>query len=327
MSTNLTIPVDTTSSSSVVSCETPAGMIRELTDGLLARPAFTSPKYLYDRVGSVLFEAICTLPEYYPTRTEAAIFERNLAEMAQVIGPGTTLIDLGAGNCAKAARLFPFLHPVQYVPIDISADHLRDAVKQLQQRFPHIEMTALGLDFSSRLRLPDEVRADKRLFFYPGSSIGNFNPSGARGFLQQLRSNCGRDGGILIGVDLIKDAAILDAAYDDALGVTAAFNLNMLRHLNALLGSNFEVRDWQHVGYFNAAQSRVEMHLRARRALTVTWPGGQRQFAGGEQIHTENSYKYTVPMFLHMLEEAGFGRAKYWCDPANWFSVIYARAF
>ena len=327
MSANLIALVDNSSPETVTTCEPPVGMIRELTDGLLANPAFTSPKYLYDAVGSVLFEAICTLPEYYPTRTEAAIFDQNLAEMAQVIGPGTTLIDLGAGNCAKAARLFPYLHPVQYVPIDISADHLRDAVTRLQQRFPHVEMTAFGLDFSSRLRLPDEVRPDKRLFFYPGSSIGNFSPAHAREFLQRLRANCGRDGGILIGVDLIKDAAILDAAYDDALGVTASFNLNMLRHLNTLLGSNFDVRDWQHVGYFNAAQSRVEMHLQARRAVTVTWPAGQRQFAEGERIHTENSYKYTVPMFLHMLEEAGFGRAKYWSDPANWFSVIYARAF
>ncbi len=327
MSANLPETVETGLPDGMTNTDAFAEVVRELSAGLLASPAVTSPKYLYDTVGSVLFEAICTLPEYYPTRTEAAIFDRHLAEMAQVIGPDTTLIDLGAGNGAKAARMFPCLHPVQYVPIDISVEHLRDAVKGLQQRFPHIEMTALGLDFSSSLRLPTEVRPDKRLFFYPGSSIGNFSPAQALHFLQQLRANCGPDGGILIGVDLIKQASILDAAYDDALGVTAAFNLNMMRHLNTLLGSNFDVRDWQHIGYFNEAQSRVEMHLQARRALTVTWPGGQRHFAEGERIHTENSYKYTVPQFLHMLEQAGFGRAKYWTDSANWFSVIYARAF
>lgn len=303
-----------------------AQMRYELKAGLLATPPYTSPKYLYDTVGSVLFEAICTLPEYYPTRTEAAIFDLHLSEMAQVIGPGSTLIDLGAGNCAKAARLFPRLHPVQYVPIDISVEHLREAVKRLQQRFPHIEMTGLGQDFSAQLRLPDEVRSDKRLFFYPGSSIGNFNPEQAVRFLRQLRAVCGSDGGILIGVDLIKDSAILNAAYDDALGVTAAFNLNLLRHLNAVLDSNFDVKDWAHLSFFNADQSRVEMHLQARNAVTVDWPGGQRHFAEGDRIHTENSYKYTVPAFLHMLEDAGFGRGKYWTDAAGWFSVMYAKA-
>jgi dimethylhistidine N-methyltransferase len=303
---------------------------QELAQGLLAAHAYTSPKYLYDALGSVLFEAICELPEYYPTRTEAAIFTRHMPDIAHTIGAGSTLIDLGAGNCAKAARLFPTLHPVQYVPIDISADHLNESVKRLQQRFPHIEMTALGLDFSGQWQLPDQVRSDKRLFFYPGSSIGNFTPEQAQDFLRQLRQAAcvgGRtDGGILIGVDLVKQAAILDAAYDDALGVTAAFNLNMLRHLNRVLGSNFDVRQWQHLAFFNAQLGRIEMHLQARCALTVSWPGGQRHFAQGEKIHTENSYKYTIPSFLHLLEQAGFGRARYWTDPQNWFAVIYAKA-
>ncbi len=299
---------------------------RELEIGLLDASAYTSSKYLYDTVGSVLFEAICALPEYYPTRTEAAIFSSHLTEMAHVIGTGATLIDLGAGNCAKAARLFPLLHPVQYVPIDISADHLLDAVQRLQQRFPHIEMTGLGLDFSASWRLPDQVRGDKRLFFYPGSSIGNFGPEQAIKFLRELRGACDKDGGILIGVDLIKDETILNAAYDDGLGVTAAFNLNLLRHLNQILGCNFEVREWKHVAFFNDKKSRIEMHLEACNALTVEWPGGRRRFAKGERIHTENSYKYTVRSFINMLEEAGFGRANYWTDDLNWFAVIHAQA-
>lgn len=304
---------------------------QELEAGLLASAAHVSPKYFYDAMGSVLFEAICELPEYYPTRTEADIFQRHLSEMAHVIGTGATLIDLGAGNCAKAARLFAQLHPQQYVPIDISVDHLQESVVRLQQRFPHIEMTALGLDFFAQWQLPDEVRSDKRLFFYPGSSIGNFDQDQALVFLRQLRAACevaggAADGGILIGVDLIKDSAVLDAAYDDGLGVTAAFNLNLLRHVNRVLGSDFDVRQWQHVAFFNAGLARIEMHLQARCDLTVQWKNSARSFARGERIHTENSYKYTLVSFLQLLEQAGFGRARYWTDPSVWFAVIYAQA-
>ncbi len=298
----------------------------ELAAGLLATAAHISPKYFYDAMGSILFEAICELPEYYPTRTEAEIFTRHMSEMAQVIGAGATLIDLGAGNCAKAASLFTHLHPQQYVPIDISVDHLHESVARLQQRFPHIEMTPLGLDFSRQWFLPDEVRSDKRVFFYPGSSIGNFDQDHALAFLRQLRASCDIDGGILIGVDLIKDQAILDAAYDDALGLTSAFNLNCLRHVNRILGSNFDVQQWRHLGFFNAQLGRIEMHLQALADVVVTWPGGARNFSEGERIHTENSYKYTIPAFLHLLEQAGFGNARSWNDPLNWFSVIYAHA-
>ncbi|MFS2139634.1 L-histidine N(alpha)-methyltransferase [Duganella sp. Dugasp56] len=302
-----------------------AAVIAEISAGLLAPDAHTSPKFLYDGLGSKLFEAICELPEYYPTRTEAGIFAAHGADMARAIGTGTTMIDLGAGNCAKAASLFPLLQPAQYVPVDISRDFLTEAVGRLQQRFPHIEMTALGLDFSSGFELPDSVRHSRRLFFYPGSSIGNFSPEQATAFLRGLRANAGADGGLLIGVDLIKDSGVLDAAYDDALGVTAAFNLNMLRHLNHLIGADFDVGQWQHRAFFNAAESRIEMHLEARSALTVRWDDGERHFARGERIHTEDSYKYTRQSFVGLLERAGFATAQVWTDPANWFAVIHAR--
>ena len=298
----------------------------ELSTGLLAQQAMTSPKYLYDTLGSKLFEAICELPEYYPTRTEAGIFNAYLNEIVQVVGLGSTLIDLGAGNCAKAARLFSTLQPAQYVPVDVSVDFLRDAVGQLKQRFPHIEMTGLGLDFSSTLDLPDAVRSEKRLFFYPGSSIGNFTPDDALLFFRRLRAACLADGGLLIGVDLIKDKHILDAAYDDALGVTAAFNLNLLRHLNQLLGADFDVRDWRHLGFFNADKDRIEMYLEARTDVKVSWPGGERQFVQGERIHTENSYKYSVASFLNLLTQAGFGKASVWRDAQGWFAVIHVHA-
>lgn len=300
-------------------------VVAEISAGLLAPNAHTSPKYLYDGLGSKLFEAICELPEYYPTRTEAGIFAAHGADMARDIGTGTALIDLGAGNCAKAAGLFPLLQPAQYVPVDISRDFLLDAVSRLQQRFPQIDMTPLGLDFSSGFSLPDSVRHRRRLFFYPGSSIGNFSPEQAKVFLRGLHANAGDDGGLLIGVDLIKDGAVLDAAYDDAIGVTAAFNLNMLRHVNHLIGADFDVRQWRHLAFFNREESRIEMHLEARSALTVRWQGGERRFAQGERIHTEDSYKYTRQSFVGLLEQSGFATTRVWTDPAGWFAVIHAR--
>lgn len=298
----------------------------EITAGLLAPSAAVSPKFFYDSLGSRLFEAICALPEYYPTRTEAAIFARHGSDIARAVGTGCTLIDLGAGNCAKAAALFPLLQPAQYVPVDISRDFLSDAVRGLQQRFPEIGMLALGLDFSQGCALPDSVRHAQRLFFYPGSSIGNFGPEQAQRFLSGLRDSAGEDGGLLIGVDLVKDTAVLDAAYDDALGVTAAFNLNLLNHLNHLVGADFDVRDWLHRAFFNEQAGRIEMHLEARHALSVRWQGGERHFGAGERIHTEYSYKYTRAGFVALLERAGFEASRIWTDPEGWFAVIHARA-
>jgi len=297
----------------------------DISAGLQADRAWISPKYLYDELGSKLFEAICELPEYYPTRTEARIFEQHGAAIARAVGPGSTLIDLGAGNCAKAASLFPLLHPTQYVALDISYDFLRAALDRLQQRFPQIEMSALGLDFSNQFDLPGSVRSAQRLFFYPGSSIGNFAPDQALAFLQRLRAHSLPDSALLIGVDLVKDKAILDAAYDDALGVTAAFNLNLLRHLNVLLDADFDVRQWQHRGFFDAAKSRIEMHLEARSDLDVTWRGGRRRFARGERIHTENSYKYTPGAFASLLQQAGFEQVQAWTDADEWYAVMHAR--
>jgi dimethylhistidine N-methyltransferase len=302
----------------------------ELFDGLGARHATISPKFLYDALGSKLFEAICELPEYYPTRTEAGIFERHGHEIARACGLGATLIDLGAGNCAKAANLFPLLRPTQYVAVDISTDFVNEALARLRLRFPHIDMQALGLDFSSGLELPSDgpnrVRAERRLFFYPGSSLGNFTPPEARAFLTRLRKGCGEDGGLLIGIDLAKDKATLDAAYDDALGVTAAFNLNVLRHVNRLLGSDFDIKQWRHVGFYNEPAGRVEMHLEAKSAQRVCWPGGGRHFAAGERIHTENSYKYCQADAIGLLEQSGFEATRVWTDPRCPFAVIHAQA-
>ncbi|WP_245200161.1 L-histidine N(alpha)-methyltransferase [Herbaspirillum sp. LeCh32-8] len=300
----------------------------ELEAGLTAPQAAISPKYLYDALGSKLFEAICELPEYYPTRTEAAIFSAHAEDIAAAVGTGVTLIDLGAGNCAKAAGLFPALRPRQYVPIDISAEFLHGAVNGLRQRFPDIPMHEVAMDFSASLELPATVNRDRRLFFYPGSSLGNFDPQQALAFLRRMRHalQIGEAGGVLLGLDLVKDSRVLDAAYDDELGVTAAFNLNMLNHVNRLMGADFNARDWRHVGFYNVELQRVEMHLEARRDLIVRWDGDRRTFRQGERIHTENSHKFTPEDILSMLEDAGFGDVRMWTDPQRWFAVCHARA-
>jgi L-histidine Nalpha-methyltransferase len=297
----------------------------ELLCGLSAAAAVTSPKFLYDALGSRLFEAITELPEYYPTRTEAAIFKTHGPAMAQAIGPIGSFIDLGAGNCGKALSLFPVLQPQRYVAVDISVDFLRGALAQVQREHPQLDVSGVGLDFSSRLHMPPGSVQGRPVYFYAGSSIGNFTPEEAVPFLTSVREQAG-GGGLLIGVDLVKASEVLEPAYDDALGVTAAFNLNLLLHLNRLIGANFQPREWRHIGLFDRAQSRIEMHLEARHALTVAWPGGERRFEAGERIHTENSCKYTVPGFEALLEKSGFGRGRHWLDERGWFAVFWAPA-
>ncbi len=293
--------------------------------GLLRQHGQAAPKYFYDRLGSHLFEAITELPEYYPTRTEASILQAHGAAMARAIGAGSTLIDLGAGNCAKAVSLFPLLEPARYVAVDISVEFLHDALKGVQREHPALDVVGLGLDFSSRLDLGVEAGEGRKVFFYPGSSIGNFTPPEALEFLGRVRAQA-QGGGLLVGVDLVKPAVILEAAYDDALGVTAAFNLNILRQLNRLIGSDFEPRQWRHVGLYNAQASRVEMHLEAREELVVHWPGAKRPFAAGERIHTENSCKYTVENFAGLLQQAEFDTPRFWTDANGWFAVFWAPA-
>ena len=303
----------------------PAAERAEAAAALLQTRAQASPKYFYDRLGSHLFEAITELPEYYPTRTEAAIFASHGTAMAARIGTGSTLVDLGAGNCAKASRMFPLLEPKRYVAIDISVDFLHDALRRVQREHPALDVVGLGLDFSNRLELDPALLDGRTVFFYPGSSIGNFTPDEALAFLRRVRAQA-EGGGLLIGVDLVKPKPVLEAAYDDALGVTGAFNLNLLRQLNRLLGSDFDPVDWRHLALFNEADSRIEMHLEARRDLVVRWPGATRRFAAGERLHTENSCKYTVERFAKLLRDAGFGAPECWTDERGWFGVFWAPA-
>jgi L-histidine Nalpha-methyltransferase len=304
-----------------------AGLADEAAAGLLLPQAAVSPKFFYDALGSRLFDAITELDEYYPTRTEAALMQQHAAGIAQAVhqavGAGAPLVDLGAGSCMKAARLFATLRPSSYLALDISVDYLRQTLGRLQREHPSIRMLGVGLDFSSRLALPPGLLQGPALVFYPGSSIGNFDPQEALSLLRQARA-LSAGSALLIGVDLVKDTATLEAAYDDALGVTAAFNLNLLLHLNRLLGADFDPRQWRHVALFNTGASRIEMHLAARQALTVRWRGGQRHFAAGEYIHTENSYKWQPEAFAALLQEAGFARVQHWQDERGWFSVMLA---
>ena len=299
----------------------------EARAGLMAVRARASPKFFYEALGSRLFDAITELDEYYPTRTEAAIFAAHgdaiAAAARQRLGPGFGLVDLGAGDGAKAARLFDLLRPSRYVAVDISIDFLRLSLQRLQRAHPSITMVGVGLDFSAHLQLPDSLCPGRSLVFYPGSSIGNFDPDDALRLLRQARA-LARGGALLIGVDLVKDSATLEAAYDDALGVTAAFNLNLLRHLNRLIGSDFAARQWQHLARYDHGLSRIEMHLLARQALTVSWPGGSRHFDAGERLHTENSYKWTLPGFDALLRDAGWQQLQHWTDDAQAFAVVLA---
>jgi dimethylhistidine N-methyltransferase len=305
--------------------DTPAER-RALVAGLTATPASISPKYFYDAVGCALFGAICELPEYYPTRTERAIFVAHRAEIAGAVGPGRQFVDLGAGDCCKAQSWLPFLSPARYVAVDIAGDALAQALARMAPEFPELDLTGIVADFTHGLDLRRDLGDAPALFFYPGSSIGNFAPDVAARFLADIHLHCiaAPGSGLLIGVDTKKDVHRLVHAYADALGVTAAFNRNALRHVNRILGSDFDPAAFEHVALYDEARGRIEMHLEARIAHVVRIDGVDRAFAAGERVHTENSYKYTPSEFTAMLQDAGFPRVRCWQDAARDFAVYYA---
>ncbi len=305
----------------------PAREHRALIAGLLSRPASIAPKYFYDAAGCALFAKICGLPEYYPTRTEASIFERYREEIAGAIGTGKQFVDLGAGDCRKGAGWVPWLAPSRYVAVDIAGDVLAEAMERLSNVYPNLETRGIVTDFTRGLDLRDDVDGGATLFFYPGSSIGNFTPSDALQFLRSIRRHCESDpeSGLLIGVDTKKDPARLQAAYDDAASVTAAFNRNVLLHVNRILGTAFVPSSFDHVALYDVDAGRIEMHLQARISQTVRIDSIARTFEVGERIHTESSYKYTPVEFTALLQHAGFRSVKCWQDDARDFAVYVAR--
>lgn len=296
-----------------------------LVASLLSPHAAIPPKYFYDELGCLLYAAICTLPEYYLTRTEASIFTRHREAITAATGNGKQLVDLGAGDCRKAAEWFPYLQPCRYFAVDMAEAHLEQSLGLLAEEFPDMEMTGIVMDIGKGLQLGDDLGRQPATFFYPGSSIGNFAPDAALQLLKQVRSHSHAPGcGLLIGVDTRKEKARLDAAYADSLGVTAAFNLNALNHVNRQIGSNFKPSDFRHVAFYSEAQSRVEMHLEAGQACAVQIGDRLRTFSAGERIHTENSYKYARHGFESLLQQAGFTSIQCWQDDARDFCVFYA---
>ena len=300
---------------------------RAVVDALRASPARIEPKYFYDELGCALYGAICQLPEYYPTRTEAAIFREHRMAIAEAIGSARQFVDLGAGDCCKAQAWLPFLAPRRYVAVDIAAAELEKSLARMSPDFPEVEMLGVVADFTLGLPLDGVLDDGAATFFYPGSSIGNFTPAQAVRFLARIREQCAaRPGsGLVIGVDAKKDKPRLDAAYDDALGVTAAFNRNVLLHLNRRFGFDFALDGYVHCGFYNEAAGRIEMHLESLRDQEVRLgDGASRRFVQGERIHTENSYKYRAAEFEALLGEAGFTRVARWSDAAEGYFVFYA---
>jgi dimethylhistidine N-methyltransferase len=304
---------------------TPADLAAEVLAGLRRRPRYIPPKFFYDARGSQLFDAITQTPEYYPTRTEIAILKAQAAGIAARVGTGSVLVEPGSGSCAKVRLLLEGLRPCAYVPMDISRDHLWVAAEQVAAEFPWLEVHATCTDFTRQMAVPDGAPAGPRVAFFPGSSIGNFDPDAAADFLAVVAALVGPDGWLLIGVDLKKDPVVLDAAYDDAAGVTAAFNLNLLARINRELKADFDLGAWRHRAFYNAALGRVEMHLVSTAGQRVQVCGEPFDFAAGETIHTENSYKYAVADFQALARRTGFLPEAVWTDPADLFSVHLLR--
>lgn len=294
---------------------------REVLDGLSARPRVIPPKFFYDERGSALFDRICELPEYYQTRTEMVILRRALPELVKLTGAECMLVELGSGASRKVRLLLEGLRPSAYVGVDISKEFLLSSTRALAQDFPWLEVHAACVDFSTGLEIPHCDTPVHKLAFYPGSSIGNFDPDDAVCLLADVGSMVGRGGHLLIGVDLKKPVGLLHAAYNDAAGITAEFNLNLLRRIRSELDTDLDPDNFEHYAFYSPLPGRIEMHLISRVRHEVRIEDRTFAFEPGEGIHTENSYKYTVGEFGDLATRAGFRQQSVWQDDAALFSV------
>ena len=302
------------------------GFAADLHRALRQQPRAISPKYFYDEIGSALFERICELPEYYPTRTELDLLRRHAPEMAAQMGPDAQLVEYGAGALRKVRLLLEHLsEPHSFVPVDISGPHLMAACHTLKTELPALHVQPVIADFTRPHDLPTLPAKGRRIGFFPGSSIGNFAPEQALDFLRMAARQL-RGGALLIGVDLIKDPALLHAAYNDAQGVTAAFNLNILDRACRELGAEIEEQGFVHSAFYNAPLQRIEMHLQSTRRQQLRLEHRVYDFAAGETLHTENSYKYSVEGFQQLAREAGFRPTTVWTDERGWFSLHWLAA-
>ncbi len=287
----------------------------DVVAGLTAKPKHLPSKYFYDLAGSALFERITQLPEYYPTRCELGILKDNAAAIASLFPPGCALIEFGSGSSRKARILLGAAASVEaYVPVDISGDFLQQDLVQLRRDFPHLAVHPLVADFNQKFDLPPAIASLPRVGFFPGSTIGNFEPHEACKFLRHAGDMLGHEAVLVIGVDLVKDAGVLYRAYNDAEGVTAKFNLNLLARINRELGADFDLAGFEHHALFNGEMSRIEMHLASTRRQKIHVNGATIDFRAGETIHTENSYKYTIESFQALARGSGWSPLKVWTD-------------
>jgi dimethylhistidine N-methyltransferase len=297
----------------------------EIERGLLGAVRTLPSKLFYDERGSALFERITALPEYYLTRTEQAIMDASVGEICTEIGPGALLVELGSGSSRKTRALLDRLvEPAGYVPVDISEVHLLESARRIAARYPHVHVLPVCADYERDFTLPDPPAPPRKtVVYYPGSTIGNFHPDDAAGFLRRIRSICGGLAEILIGVDLKKDPGLLHRAYNDCDGVTAEFNLNILAHVNEAYGADFDLARWEHEAVYNPDAGRIEMYLCSRTDQEVRLNEARIRFTAGERIWTESSYKYTLADFTALAARAGLATRRVWMDHNRLFSVQY----
>jgi dimethylhistidine N-methyltransferase len=294
---------------------------RDVIDGLSQQSKRLSPKYFYDAAGSELFEQITLLPEYYPTRTELGILSDRGAEICKIVGEGAALVEFGAGSTTKVRLLLDQCDFGAYVPVDISGDFLNAQARALSKDFPTLEVYPVTADFTAAFALPAAVKAMPKVGFFPGSTLGNFEPHEACGFLRSARKILGEGAQMIIGVDLEKDERVLYDAYNDAAGVTARFNLNVLVRINQELGGSFDLSTFTHRAIYNRERHRIEMHLISRKAQTLRILGRSFSFRSGESIHTESSYKYSLDRFTALARGSGWTPKASWTDADAMFSV------
>jgi dimethylhistidine N-methyltransferase len=301
-----------------------SGLLSDVITGLSSEPRALACKYFYDERGSALFQKICELPEYYITRTEIDILDRHRAEIASQLGPDVELIGLGTGAGTKTRILIEALEkPAAYIPVDISEKQLRKSTALFRRVFRSLEILPVCADYLQPVVIPSpRHKAARNVVYFPGSTIGNFEPGEALEFLRRIAKVSGRGGGLLIGVDLQKDQNVIEAAYNDSAGVTAEFNLNLLAHINRETGANFDLSRWQHRAVYNSKAGRIEMYLISTIDQTVRIQDRQFRFRAGEKILTEHSYKHTPEGFIALARQAGFDFVKLWTDDARLFGVF-----
>ena len=300
-----------------------ADLLDEVLEGMASSPRSIAPKFFYDEKGSQLFDAICETSEYYPTRTEIKILEQNLDEIVEHVGDDCLLIEPGSGSSQKVRVMLEAVNPKAYMPLDISKDYLKIAASDVASEYPWLEVHAACVDYTSPFHLPPCHEKSRKVAFFPGSSIGNFDPEQAIEFLSHLANMLESDGGLLIGVDLKKDKDILHAAYNDNDGITAAFNENLLARISGELEADFDLQKFHHKAFYNEQLGRIEMHLVSDETHTVSIGEHDFEFKKNESIHTESSYKYTIDEFQALAKKAGFNSVNVWTDTNNLFSVHY----